>query len=251
MIKRVFKSDAANRIFILLLAAYLRLVFWTSRYEFVGKDILDSFWAHDGAFIIAFWHNRLALMSFINYHPVEIRVLISMHRDGRMMSGVVKRLGIETIAGSTDQRHNGKNGSKGGTSALRELVRSLKSGITVGISPDGPRGPRMRASEGVVVLAKLSGAAVVPICVATSRQRIVPSWDRFLFPLPFAKGVFVAGQPIYVPRDGDGKSIESARQHIETALNEVSEQADRMVGQPPIEPAPAAQAAGEAVAKAS
>ena len=251
MIKRVLKSEAVSGIFILLLALYLRLVFWSSRYEFVGKDNLDRFWAEDGAFIIAFWHNRLAMMSFVNYRPVEIRVLISAHRDGRLMSGVVKHLGIKTIAGSTDQRRDGRDRGKGGTSALREMVRSVKSGITVGISPDGPRGPRMRASEGVVVLAKLSGAAVVPVSVATSRQRILKSWDRFLFPLPFARGVFVSGAPIYVPRDGDGDAMEHARQRIERALNEVSDEADRLVGQPPIEPALLPQSDGKTVRKAS
>ena len=90
--------------------------------------------------------------------------------------------------------------------ALREMVKLVRSGGYVGITPDGPRGPRMRASEGVVAAARLTGVPVVPLGISTTRRRLLNSWDRFLLPMPLSRGVFVWGDPIVI--DAVRKTID-------------------------------------------
>ncbi len=117
------------------------------------------------------------------------------------------------------------------------MVRLLRGGGIVGITPDGPRGPRMRVGEGTVAIARLSGAPIVPATFATSRRRVLQSWDRFVLALPFARGVFLWGEPIAVPRDADAETGESCRAALEAAMIELTARADAMYGQQSIEPA--------------
>jgi hypothetical protein len=154
-------------------------------------------------------------------------VLISPHRDGRLIAETMAHFGAETITGSS---------SKGGTAALRALLRSLESGISVGITPDGPRGPRMRASPGLVTVARRAGVPIVPLTYAVRRRRVLGSWDRFVVPLPFNRGVFLWGAPFEVERHADGAARERARRLIETRLNDMTREADRLCGQATPEP---------------
>ena len=101
-------------------------------------------------------------------------------------------------------------------------------------TPDGPRGPRMRAKPGVVRLAMAAGVPIVPITFAASNQRLLDSWDRFALALPFARGVLAFGAPLELAADGDP---EAARQLLEERLNELTGEADRALGLPPLEPA--------------
>lgn len=161
-------------------------------------------------------------------------MLISSHADGRLIAKTVKWHGISTVTGSS---------SKGGTDALRQMVRLLGEGTTVGITPDGPRGPRMRASDGAIALARLSGAPIVPAAAATSGRRVLSTWDRLIVPLPFSRGACVWGDPIAVGRDATAADLEQARLTLEESLIAVSNRADAMVGQAAIAPAPAQESA--------
>jgi lysophospholipid acyltransferase (LPLAT)-like uncharacterized protein len=132
------------------------------------------------------------------------------------------------------------------------MLKALKAGEVVGITPDGPRGPRMRASDGIVTVARMAGVPVVPVTYAVARRRVLSTWDRFVLPLPFSAGVFAWGPPIEVPRDLDAAGIETVRRRIETELTGLADAADRMCGCPPVEPAPeAAPAHGAETAEAA
>jgi hypothetical protein len=216
------------------IAAYIRLCWATGRWRVVGSERPAEFWARGEAFILAFWHGRLLMMTCCWPRGREFRMLISQHGDGEIISGAIGRLGLGAVRGSS--RRAGKGRDKGGVGALRALVKLLKGGVSVGIAPDGPRGPRMRASEGVIAAARLSGAAVLPAACAGASQRLLGTWDRFQIPMPFSRGVIVWGEPLRVGRDEDE---EAARRRIEAAITRVSGEADRLVGQPPVEPAPA------------
>ncbi len=211
-----------------LAALYIRLVRHSGRWSVHGGEIPDRLWSAGEPFILCFWHGRLQMMPFCWPNSVPINLLISHHRDGKVLARIIRHFGLVSITGSS---------RKGGTSALRAILRALKRGESVGITPDGPRGPRMRAGEGVVEVARLSGAPVVPSAVATSRRRVFGSWDRFVLALPFCRGVFVWGQPITVPRDARPDERAAARLRIEEALNQVTSRADSLVGQPSIAPA--------------
>ena len=110
------------------------------------------------------------------------------------------------------------------------MLKRLEAGDCVGITPDGPRGPAMVASIGIVNLARLAGAPIVPIVCATSRRKVLNTWDRFHLALPFGRGVFVWGEPIEIASDLDAAGLEQARLLVETRMNEMAREADRRVG---------------------
>ncbi|HEY5999545.1 MAG TPA: hypothetical protein VI078_09650, partial [bacterium] len=92
---------------------------------------------------------------------------------------------------------------------------------------DGPRGPRYRLQPGVLLVARLAGAAVVPAAIGFSRHWTFRSWDGFLLPKPFARARVVYGEPLVPPADGGDAAFEAARLELERRLNEVTERADR------------------------
>jgi hypothetical protein len=148
-------------------------------------------------------------------------MLISAHRDGRIIAGTMTHFGIETIAGST---------SRGGSSALRAMLKRLKEGGCVGITPDGPRGPAMTVSIGTVNIARLAGVPIVPLTYATSRRRVLATWDRFHLALPFGRGVYLFGEPVEIATELDQAGLENARKILETRMVEMVGEADRLVG---------------------
>lgn len=225
-LKRILKSDTVRRLVCWLGAGYIRLVYITGRWRVVNGAVPQAFWNKGEPFILAFWHGRLLMMPYVWPRSKTIHMLISQHRDGQLIANTVGHFGIQTVAGSS---------SKGGAAALRSMVKALKAGDYVGITPDGPRGPRMRASDGVVAVARLAGVPVIPAAFGANRRKALGSWDRFLVAWPFSGGAFVWGDPIAVDKNADP---EAARQAIEAALIWVADEADRLTGQPPVEPAP-------------
>ncbi len=167
--------------------------------------------------IFAFWHGRMLLMPLARPPGRVMHVLISGHRDGEMLSRVMRCYGVQTVTGSS---------SKGGAAAYRQMMRVIEGGGNIGITPDGPRGPACIAAPGIVRLAKMTGLPMIPVAVSASRRRWLRSWDRFLVPLPFARICFVVGEPI----DTGGEDTEPLRLHLEAALNAVTDRADQLAG---------------------
>ena len=212
-----------------IVTQYIRFVHWSGDWKIIGGEQPAKKARANEPFIIAFWHGRLLMIPFSERIHWPVSMLISSHRDGQLIAKIVKPFNIDTIAGST---------SKGGASALRSLARTLKNGGLVGITPDGPRGPRMRASDGIIAMARISGAPIYTISYSAKRGRVLGSWDRFLLPFPFSRGVFVWSGPIDVPKDADKAMLESKRLEVEEALNTSTRQCDELMGRPAIEPAP-------------
>jgi lysophospholipid acyltransferase (LPLAT)-like uncharacterized protein len=200
----------------------------TGRWDVVGEENVRPYWDGKPA-VVCFWHGRLMMLPYAWRSTSPFHMLISAHPDGQLIARIVEGLGIQTLAGSS---------RRGGSEGFRTMVRLIKGGATVGITPDGPRGPRMRASEGAVALARLSGAPLLPVAFGARRRRVLKSWDRFVVALPFSDGVFVWGAPIEVARDADADALERARLKLEESLNFVTDEADRRTGQARIEPAP-------------
>jgi hypothetical protein len=229
MVKTLTRSERVRRLLCWLAAQYIRFVFVTGRWRVIGGEVPQSFWDRGQPFILAFWHGRILMMPYCWRRRQPIKMLISQHRDGQIIARTVSHFGIETIVGSS---------SKGGSAALRAMLQSLKNGTCVGITPDGPRGPRMRASDGIAQVARLSGRPVIPCSFSTRRRKILGSWDRFAVALPFSEGVFVWGAPIDVPGNAKAEDLRQARDAIEEELIAITEQADQLMGHSPIEPAP-------------
>ncbi|SLN41307.1 hypothetical protein OCH7691_01746 [Oceanibacterium hippocampi] len=225
----------------LVIAGYIWLVFRSGRWREQGGEVPRGFWDAGRPFIIAFWHGRLLMVPVFWRRGRRLRVLISQHRDGALIADSVAHFGLENIRGSS---------SRGATSALRAMLRTLQEGDCVGITPDGPRGPRMRASDGVVKLASRAGVPIVPAAFSARRRRLMPSWDRFVLPAPFSSGLFLWGEPIEVPARADAAALEVARADVERRLTALADEADRLCGQPPVPPATAGDAPRGAVGEA-
>lgn len=202
-------------------ARLIHLILWilrlTMRVRVEGGEIMRDFTSRGEGFIGIFWHARLLMIPFI-YPGKRMNVLIGTHRDGQIIADVMHCFGFRTVRGSS---------SKGGDKAVKEMVKLLASNNDLAITPDGPKGPAETLKPGVAQIARLSGKAVVPIAFGASRYRRFRSWDRFILPYPFCRGVFVIGEPL---RYVKGEDMESFRLRIETALKEATERADRMAG---------------------
>ncbi len=232
--KKILASGPLRRGLCRLGAWYIRFVYATGRWTTLRGHIPEEFWQANQPFILAFWHGRILMMPCCWGINVNIHMLISQHRDGRIIADTVGHFGIRTIAGST---------TRGGAGALRAMLRALNAGDCIGITPDGPRGPRMRASDGIVTVARMSGAPIISATFAMSRRRVLGTWDGFMVAWPFGRGVIAWGEPITVARDADAKALEAARRQVERSLNVLTAEADRLSGHDPVEPAPLAEEA--------
>jgi len=219
--RRFLRSASLRQIACWVAHCYIRFVYLTNRWSVEGGDWTRWLTREGRTFICAFWHGRLLMMPLAWHGLTPFHMLISAHRDGRIIAGAMTYFGIETIAGST---------SRGGSSALREILKRLKDGGCVGITPDGPRGPAMTVSIGIVNIARLAGVPIVPVTYATSRRRELATWDRFHFALPFGRGVFLFGEPIEIAAELDETGIENVRCLLETRLVEMVREADWLVG---------------------
>ncbi len=202
------------------------LAFWiikllgrTMRLVELHAEIPRSFWEKGIPAIGAFWHGRLLMMPII-YKGKKLSFLVSTHRDGQVMGKALKRFGFHAILGSTTRK---------GFSGFKQMVKA--HGSDIGIVPDGPRGPRQQVQIGVIELARLTGRPIVPITFNASKRKILNTWDRFLLPYPFSRGVFIWGEPIIVDPNGNRAHLEEKRLLLERKLNELTEQADRYFNQ--------------------
>ena len=227
LIKSVTRSSLVQGIICWLMFAYMRLLAWTGRWQIIGQEV-PEYWVEKGKpFIVAFWHGRLLMMFLAWRYPDRIHILISGHRDGRLISRTIGHFGTRTVVGS--RRH-------GGTSAALGIARLLKKGKVVGVTPDGPSGPRMRVKEGVITLAHMCGVPIIPLTYACRPRKVFESWDKFNLPLPFCRGVLMWGAPMEIPGDADAGLKECLRLELENKLQEITDLADGMLGNPRTSP---------------
>lgn len=230
--KRILHSKAAVRFAADTIALYIRLVYATSRWQTIGAEHPEALWATGQPFILSFWHGRLLMIPPAWRRDRRIHMLISQHRDGELIARAMDPFGIDTIRGSAAKA--GKK-DKGGSGALRGIVRQLKANEYAGFTPDGPRGPRMRASIGVIAAARLARVPILPFTYAVTRRRVINSWDRFILPWPFNRGVHLWGEPIDV-HSNETETPEQAALRLEAALNALCDHADALCGHAPIQP---------------
>ena len=235
MIKRILSSGVVRNTLTWIAAQYIKFVWVSGRWRIFGEEVPDGLLNDGQPFVVAFWHGRLIMMAFSWKRCDLVNMLISGHRDGQLVSGMMSHFGSKTVFGSS---------TRGGAAAFIQLARLLRSGEIVGITPDGPKGPRMRANDGVIALAKLSGAPILPLTFSTSLRYVLESWDRFVLPFPFGRGVFLWGEPIYVSKNADDMEMSEKRVELENALLALTQRADWLINRPDVEPAPLTSEAG-------
>ena len=195
------------------------------RFKIFNRDFEENLKKEKRPIIYTFWHNRLVpLVAYYTrfyrkkYPKERIDLLVSRSRDGEIAARALERFHFGTVRGSS---------ARGGKEAFFELVSRVRSGRDTGIVPDGPRGPRYQAKEGAVALAKLTGAAILPLGVSARPVKIFNSWDRLMLPLLFAKVVVIYAEPIFVSKDQD---LNNARMQLERSLMDVTLKADKLLG---------------------
>jgi lysophospholipid acyltransferase (LPLAT)-like uncharacterized protein len=196
---------------------YLRLAVATSRYTEEGREAAEAARAGGRPIIWCFWHNRL-LGPVVAHRGRKAGVVISRSSDGDIASRLAEGLGYVALRGST---------SRGGTAALRAVLRHLKSGCDVAFTPDGPRGPRYSVQQGVAYVALRTGLPVIPLGVGMTRKAVFRSWDRFQLPLPFGRILTVYGDPLFFEPTADPVEVAEV---LRTSLVAVTERADRLLG---------------------
>jgi lysophospholipid acyltransferase (LPLAT)-like uncharacterized protein len=204
----------------LLASLSIRCLRATMRIRHEGREGLEALEAAGRNYILAFWHGRLLMMPYA-YRGRRMAIMISRHKDGELIARTMRRFGHAAIRGST---------TRGGAEALRAVVRKLHSGWDVGITPDGPRGPRFQVQSGVIQAARLGGVPIVPVAFAARPARTFASWDRFMLPWPFARATFIYGRPLAVPRRAGAEEMERLRAALEKEMQAMTERAERDCG---------------------
>ena len=141
-------------------AALIQGLARSMRCETRGHQAVDVLYREGRHIILAFWHSQ-QLMIPIGYRGAGSHVLISRHGDGEIIARIIARFGHEAVRGSS---------TRGGSGALRALIKLGRSGHDVVVTPDGPKGPRHVAKLGVVQLAKATGLPIVPLAFACSKK---------------------------------------------------------------------------------
>ena len=208
--------------------AYIRLLHGSMRIEMRGAEVLDACRRDPGHYILCFWHSRFVLMPYC-YPGPRIVVLSSNHRDAEALVRLLRKFGIEQARGSS---------TSGGATGMRQILRKVEEGCDVGLTPDGPKGPRRRVQPGVVAVARFTGLPIVPVAFSADPWRRLRSWDRTLLPKFFSRGLFVYGPPLRVPRSADDGEQERKRLELEAELDRITDAADDAMGVPREDPRP-------------
>ncbi|HEY6930351.1 MAG TPA: lysophospholipid acyltransferase family protein [Thermoanaerobaculia bacterium] len=187
------------------------------RVAIVHGDYYENLRDRGVPILFALWHGRM-LFPIQNHRKQGIVTMASQSKDGEVIARWLASNGYVVVRGST---------TRGGGQALREMVRHVRSGRHAALTVDGPKGPARVVQPGVVQLARLTGAWILPITSASSRPKFLKSWDRYLLPMPFAKCVVVYGEPF--PIDAN-LSDSGALERIGEALDAATREADEMCG---------------------
>lgn len=179
-----------TRIFPPLLARLIRAIGGTLRMRVLGTEHLAEAKRHGGGILYVFWHGRQFYPAY-HFAGSDIAIMTSLSVDGEMQSGILGRLGYDLIRGSS---------SRGAVGGLKGMVDRLGDGRDVALAIDGPKGPAFEAKPGLAFLAGKTGAWIVPLATAFDRYKEFGAWDRFRFPKPWSRGVFLIGRPF---RAGD------------------------------------------------
>ena len=199
----------------------------TTRKRFINGEDLFARWQRGERVILAFWHGRILLMPF-PYRGQKACIMNSIHRDGEIITRVIKRFGISAVRGSS---------TRGWMGGLKGMLEAYRQGHDLIVVPDGPRGPRYKAKPGVLQLARATGAPIFPVTYSARWKVTINSWDRLLIPFPLSRVAYVAGQPIVVPPNASPELMEEKRQELENALTSISAFADASFTSPQTRPA--------------
>ena len=201
-----------------LITQFFRLVHITNP-RLPGSSALDDMKRGGEPFIAVAWHGQHLMAPFLMPRGVGFVAMFSRSKDAELNARVAERFGVEIVRGSGG-RDRARGAEKGGARALLVLKKALAEGKTAAMIADIPHGTPRDSGPGVILLAKLSGRPILPICYLTTRRKVLEkSWDKTTIPLPFGKSGLIVGDPIFVPEDADDAMLEAKRIELTNSLN--------------------------------
>lgn len=183
----------------------------TIRFETEGWENFEKTTSTNRAFVGAFWHDCTFSFAYF-WRNRGFVSMVSRSFDGEYLARILQRFGCGVIRGST---------TDGGRAAFAGMIRLLREGYSTNFAIDGPRGPRHVAKSGAILLAKKSGAPVIPFWVDAKKFWTAGSWDRLQIPKPFTRVKIYVSAPIFVSAGADKNEIEDKRQELQTKLDEL------------------------------
>ncbi|GAA7503105.1 lysophospholipid acyltransferase family protein [Helicobacter pylori] len=182
---------------------------------FLAQDLKEK------PFIASCWHGELGMIGFayLKLKKPCIYVIASQHFDGSIAAGLFESFGFKNIRGSS---------KKGGVKVLIEGLKHLKGGYDVGITPDGPKGPRHSIADGVIALAQKSGVGISACRVVCKNAWRLNTWDQFEIPKPFSEVHYYMLESVIIPKEWE---LSRAKEYLKTRMDSVGfEESQRGLG---------------------
>lgn len=202
-----------------LVWAGARLVGKTLRYRLEGMDNYERA-AKEGGVVLVTWHGRTFVPA--NYFAGQgWWAIISLSNDGNIQNRIFTLFGYKTVRGST---------GRGGVRAALEAAKRVKEGGKLALTPDGPRGPQGFFGEGTLLIAQKAGRPVIPVGIAAHPRTLIPTWDRYMLPWPFAKAAIVMGEPMAVPEDITDEQSTAIGKQLAAEIDRLQMRAETLAG---------------------
>ena len=208
--KKLLKHFIIQQLLAFIAFIYIVFVKITSNIKYENIDSPKKYWQNKKPFILAFWHGQLMTFSYTWKINKKLNILASSHSDGRFGSSIARYFKVNNIPISSDSNNL----------SLRPIFKILNSNNYIAITPDGPRGPKEKVSEGIIKIAKISKVPIIPVGFGSSKNFCLKSWDSFLITLPFSKCRIVWGDSITIPENLEDQEIATYKKIIEEKINE-------------------------------
>lgn len=203
------------RVMLTLLEKTVRLLCATLRVEKVNGAAAFETLSSGTPSVLGFWHGTM-IAPWHSFRGRNCAGMISRSKDGEMLAVLLKKWKYKVIRGSS---------SKGGKEALAAIVDTLKSGLSVGLTPDGPRGPAHEFKPGAVVAAMRAGAPLILLGAAYRKKIRLKSWDAFEIPYPFTRARLVFSEPIYISAEAPREEVSERIAWCGETLRHLQEEA--------------------------
>jgi lysophospholipid acyltransferase (LPLAT)-like uncharacterized protein len=211
------KKNLYKHVLPYILFVILYLIGKTLRVQIINRDVESQLEKQGKAIIYTFWHGRMLYFPYLYRFSNKSTILTSPSEDGEIVARTAKIFGFSSIRGSSFKK---------GGSALLKMTRSIKKGKAVTVVGDGSRGPLYKVQEGIINLAYLTGAPILPVVYGVKNKIQLNTWDQFIIPLPFSKIKVMYGDPVYVDKKTEEKKSKSKLEELEIKLKEITQAVD-------------------------
>ena len=207
--KKIFKYLLLQKFLAYVGYIYILFVCITSKIKIKNDQLTKKMLIDKKPFILAFWHSQLMMVGYVWKSKNTLNMLASSHSDGRFGSYIAGHFNLKNISIM----------AKNKSPSLRKVFKILNEKNYIGITPDGPRGPNKKVSEGIIKIAMHSQVPIIPLGFASNKNFKLNSWDSFLITYPFSKCNFVWGEPITIPSSTKENEIEKYKIFLEDKIN--------------------------------